>query len=389
MNFSLTQARSIALYHQFYRFDGMKGKKGVLETIRNISYVQIDTISVVQRAHHHTIYNRISNYEPHWLDELLAKDKAIFEHWGHAASYLPIDDYAYYKIRMANFPNGSWEKKFWELHKDMAKPIMERIRKEGPLSTKHFEDTRTEKPKEVWSSMKPAKLMLELLMWKGDLIVTARDKFQRVYDLTERVIPHYKEIKIPSEQARAEFMVKRTLSAHGIATEWDINNHLTLASKSAVTKTIQHLVKTGEIQSVQLDNCKDKHYISTGTDLDGILKKKQDYRVRILSPFDNAVILRPRLDKIFDFEYALECYVTPAKRRFGYWNCPILYKDNLVGMLDPKADRKTRILTVNAIFIQSKVWKQKSFVTALEKSLSDFSRFNGCNQFIISNINQI
>lgn len=386
MHLTPAQARRLALHHQFYRFGSREGKNAVLEVIKTLGYIQIDTISVVHRAHHHTLYNRIRDYQPLWLDELLAKDKAIFEHWGHAASYLPMEDYSYYKIRMENFPNGSWEKKFWHLHKDMAKPILKRIKDEGPLSTRHFEDTRTERSNEVWSNMKPAKIMLELLMWKGDLIVTARDKFQRVYDLTERVIPHHKSIETPSEQARAEFMIRRTLTAHGIATEWDINNHLSLAPKTAVTKTLHQLLKTGEVNPIEVEGIKDQYYIISETDLDTICSTKQDNRVRILSPFDNAVILRSRLEKLFQFEYALECYVTPAKRRFGYWNCPLLWQDELVGMLDPKADRKNKELVINSLFIRTKTWNSRKFQAAFPKALSDFTAFNDCDRYTLGKI---
>jgi uncharacterized protein YcaQ len=387
MHLSLPQARRIALHQQFYRFGHLHGKTGVLEVIRNLSYLQIDTISVVQRAHHHTLYNRVQGYQPHWLDELLAKDKAIFEHWGHAASYLPMDDYAFYKMRMQNFPSGSWEKKFWELHKDLANPILKRIRKEGPLSTKDFKDTRLEKTKEPWGNLKPAKIMLELLMWKGDLIVTARDKFQRVYDLTERVIPHYKSIAIPSEQERAEFMVLRTLQSHGIATQWDIINHISLAPKPAVSMALQKLLKLGTVRSVVLESCKETFYCPAELDVGSILNAPQNNQVRILSPFDNAVILRPRLNCLFRFEYALECYVTPAKRKFGYWNCPILWQDELVGMLDPKADRKNHTLLINSLYIKSRFWKSSRFQTAFGQALSDFAVFNGCDQSVLDKIN--
>jgi hypothetical protein len=381
------QARSIALQHQLYRFAGNLGKQGVLDVIKTLSYVQLDTISVIERAHHHTLYNRIKDYHPDMLNDLLAKDKTIWEYWAHAAGYVPLEDYPYYKIRMQNFPNGTWEKKFWELHKDTAQPILERIRREGPLSTRHFEDTRSQKSTEPWGNLKPAKIMLELLMWKGDLIVTARDRFQRVYDLTERVIPHYKDIKLPSEQARAEFMISRTLQAHGIATESDINKHITLATRPAIAKALTEMIKKHKLIKVRLDAVKDDFYLQEGTDMGEAGQNETSSRVRILSPFDNAVILRSRLEKIFGYDYALECYVTPARRKFGYWNCPILWKDELVGMLDPKADRKSKSFIINSIFIRKNVWKSRAFQSAFEQETSDFALFNGCNSVSIAQVN--
>ncbi len=386
MNLSLTEARRLALHHQLYQFVEHRGKSAVLDVIKKLSYIQLDTISVIERAHHHTLYNRVRDYHPDMLNDLLAKDKTIWEYWAHAASYLPIGDYPYYKIRMQNFPNGSWEKKFWELHKDLAKPILDRIRKEGPLSTKHFEDTRTVKENQVWGNIKPAKIMLELLMWKGDLIVTARDKFQRVYDLTERVIPHYKEIELPSLEARAEFMVHRALLAHGIASESEIVKHLQVAPRQSVSSSIKKLAKSKEIISIQLEGLKDSYFSLAGTDFDSILQQQQYNQVWLLSPFDNAVILRNRVKNLFNYDYALECYVTPAKRKFGYWNCPILWQDTIVGILDPKADRKTKILTINSINIDRTVWKQKHFQTEFDKELSRFALFNGCNSYTINKV---
>ncbi len=387
MKITPPHARHLALQAQLYKFCEHKDKDGVLDAIKTLGYVQIDTISVIERAHNHTLYNRVSNYHPDMLDDLLAKDKAIWEFWGHAASYLPIEDYPFYKIRMQNFPNGTWEKGFWELHKDLAKPILYRIKEEGPLSTKHFEDTRTVKENVVWGNIKPAKIMLELLMWKGDLIVTARNKFQRVYDLTERIIPHYKEIEVPSEQTRAEFMINRAILAHGIVSENDINKHLPIAPKPAVADALQALSKAGAIIPIQIEGINDTFYCASDTAWKDKSHSASDKQVRLLSPFDNAVILRSRLKQLFDFEYTIECYVTPAKRIYGYWSCPILWKDNFVGRLDPKADRKTKLLTINSIFITKKVWMQPSFQTAFTKELDRFTRFNGCSSYAINNIN--
>jgi len=387
MKITSAQARRLTLNYQLNRFADSGGKPGVLDVINKLSYVQIDTISVVERAHHHTLYNRVKDYRPEHLNDLLAKDKTIWEYWAHAAAYVPIEDYPYYKIRMRNFPNGSWEKRFWELHKDLAKPILNRIRKEGPLSTRHFENTRKTKSSEPWGNLKPAKIMLELLMWKGNLIVTARDNFQRVYDLTERVIPDHKKIELPSDQKRAEFMIRRTLQAHGLATENDINNHIKLAERKIVNTTLKHLLHKGMILSAKIDNVKDDFYVLADTDLALMPVNPFPDKLYILSPFDNAVILRKRLLQIFNFEYALECYVTPVKRIFGYWNCPLLWRDELVGMLDPKADRKSKNLIINSIFIDKKIWKLKSFQKAFEHEVSSFAAFNGCKTFTVNNIN--
>lgn len=386
---SLKEARALTLHYQFNRFENHSGKAGVLDVIKTLSYVQLDTINVIERAHHHTLFNRVSDYKPKMLNELLAKDKTIWEYWAHAASYIPIEDYPFYKHRMQNFPNGSWEKRFWEMHKDLAKPVLNRIKKEGPLSTRHFEDTRKEKGKEIWSNMKPAKIMLELLMWKGDLIVTAREGFQRVYDLTERVISDYKKIEIPSDEKRAEFMILKTLQSHGLATANDIMNHIKLAERTVVSKVLDKLIRKKIVLTAVVGDNKQHYYLLSETPNTISPKPVPNEQVKILSPFDNAVILRSRLELIFAFNYALECYVTPAKRKFGYWNCPVLWRDEMVGMLDPKADRKIKTLLIQTAHINKQTWKDESFQKSLQKALSELAAFNGCNTFIINKINPI
>lgn len=374
------------MHQQLHRFDKFAGRQGVLDVIRALSYVQIDTISVIERAHHHTLYNRVPDYDPGWLDKLLAEEKAIWEYWAHAASYIPLADYPWYKYRMQRFPNGSWEKRFWELHKDLAKPVLKRIRQEGPLSARDFEDTRTNRSAEPWGNLKPAKIMLELLMWKGDLIVTSRNRFQRVYDLTERVIPDHSRIKTPAEADRAEFMIKRTLQAHGIVCETDINNHIRLAPRAAVNKALHRMIKAQAILPVHIEGLKEKYYIRDGANSDLQAFKPVPERLHILSPFDNAVILRDRLRKLFDFDYALECYVTPSKRQYGYWNCPILWRNEFTGILDPKADRKTGTLIINSIRVKNKAWMSKKFRNSLEKELERFAAFNACHTYSLDKV---
>jgi uncharacterized protein YcaQ len=176
------------------------------------------------------------------------------------------------------------------------------------------------------------------------------------------------------------------LQAHGIASESDINKHLPLAPRDAVSRALKALCKANKIKSLQIEGLSDTFYCASEAALDKIPELPFDRQVRLLSPFDNTVILRSRLKQLFDFEYTVECYVTPAKRIFGYWSCPILWKDSFVGRLDPKADRKTKLLNVNSIHIDKKVWKQSAFQTAFKKELDRFTRFNGCNSYSINKI---
>jgi uncharacterized protein YcaQ len=284
---------------------------------------------------------------------------------------------------MERFPNNQWEKQLWEKHHALAKPILERIRTEGPLSARHFEDTREVIIAKGWGDWKPAKVMLELLMWRGDLIVTARDRFQRVYDLTERVIPDRKDAHKPDEAARAKFMVLRTLLAHGIATEYDIKNHLFLADKKAVPLALQTLCTQGKIHPLKVTDNKETYYCLSESQLQTALESPIPERVYLLSPFDNAVILRKRLSQLFAFDYTIECYVPAAKRLYGYWTMPVLYRNEFVGRIDPKADRKTKTLLINSLFVQSSTWRDPAFQTAFAQEMNSFMLFNGCETVVL------
>jgi len=377
-------ARALALDKQLYRFAGHQGKADTLNVIKTLSYVQLDTVTVIERAHHHTLYNRVREYQPAYLDELLAQDKAVFEHWAHAAGYLPIEDFPYYQIRMRNFPLGAWEKAMWNKHKDLAEPILKRIKEEGPLSSKDFEDTRLHKEPSGWGNWKPAKIVLELLLLKGDLMCASRNNFNRIYDLTERVLPGNREMQMPSAEERAIFMVLRTLQAHGIASEGDINNHIKLAAKTDVSHALTHLLKEDVIRKESIDGLKEAYFCLTETPLGSYEDFSHPSRVYLLSPFDNAVILRKRLLQLFDFDYTMECYVSPAKRKFGYWVLPVLYKGSFVGKMDVKADRKSGIFLVHALHLDKKLKTGKAFQTALEKELTAFAAFHSCSSWTVT-----
>lgn len=152
MELSKAEALRLALDCQLHRQEKLSGKTGVLELIRQLGYVQIDTISVVERAHHHTIWSRIEKYDKNWLDELLERDRAIFEFWGHAASYLPMEDFRYSLPRMRRFPDTtSWEREFFERYKHLFDNVRARVTAEGPLGAKDFPDTPGQKASSGWA----------------------------------------------------------------------------------------------------------------------------------------------------------------------------------------------------------------------------------------------
>lgn len=226
---SSKQARRIVLNAQLLG-SGIKlskGKEGIAQTIEKLGYIQIDTIAVIERAHHHTLWCRRADYDPIMLHELQTKDRRVFEYWGHAMSYLPISDYRYFLPKMRNFenPKSKWAEISLAKCGHLMQPVLERIRKEGPLSSKDFKPPPGTK-RGNWWDWKPAKIALEMLFWKGDLMVTERRNFQKVYDLTERVLPGNVDTSIPDKDETGQFLVRRSLSANGILQEKEIFNFL-------------------------------------------------------------------------------------------------------------------------------------------------------------------
>ena len=387
---SLQTARRLALRRQL--LDGTanlpNGRKGVAQVIEKLGYIQIDTISVIVRAHHHTLWTRLPDYDQDSLHELQTVDRRIFEYWGHQASYLPMSDYRFYLPLMKAFhdPHGKWEKERLQKYGHLMKPILKRIREEGPLGSKDFELEGGKKKKEGWWDWHGMKTALELLFWQGELMIRERQNFQRIYDLTERVLPDWVDTTVPSDEELGEFLVQRALSAHGITQEKEVANHLQIARKPIIKKALKQMIETGEIISLKLDgNNKDVYYCFPEK-LNNSGKSAISQNVHIVSPFDNLIIQRDRIKDLFDFDYALECYTPPPKRKFGYFALPILWGECLVGRMDAKADRKPKTLIIRNMLFEESFNKFDGFVDAFTKKIRGFAEFNGCKRVEIEKV---
>ena len=392
-------ARKIVLNAQLLngRKGLFKGKKGIVQTIDKLGYIQIDTISIIKRSHHHTLWTRVQNYKKEKLHELQAKDRAIFEYWGHAMSYFLMTDYRFFLRRMQNFKNPSSK---WALyHKEkcdhLFEPILERIRNEGPLSSKDF--AATGKKGGTWWDWKPAKVALELLFWRGDLMITERQKFQKIYDLTERVIPEDLNTTMPDSDELGQFLVRRALTSFGLATSKEIQKYiqpesardsdLQVANKEVLEKTINNLVNAKEVLPVNIEQKQNTTYYTLSDVLENSnLFKKETSFVFLLSPFDNLVIQRKRLKQLFGFQYSLECYVPEAKRKYGYFVLPVLWGENFVGRLDPKADRKNKTFIINNLVFEPNFTTFEKFLPLFASKLCELAKFNNCENILFRKI---
>ena len=397
LGISTDLARSLAVNAQLLDNETQisRGKNGILQIINQLGYVQIDTISIIRRSHHHTLWTRYNNYQEEMLDELQAKDRTIFEYWGHAMSYLPMSDYRYALPKMQKFrnPSSSWVKYQYRKCSNLFAPVWDRIRAEGPLGAKDFAPPPGRKGG-TWWDWKPAKVALELLFWQGDLMISKRENFQKIYDLTERVLPDHIETSLPSKEESGIFLVKRSLQALGVAPEKDIRRFLQaesardsdiqIASSGEISRSLKELIAAGEVTPAILENNKSLPYYMLSVATDKINRPKlADGKVYLLSPFDNLIIQRDRMKRIFNFDYALECYLPPAKRTFGYFVLPILWGHNFVGKLDPKADRKNHKFIINNLLLGKEIENSDNFLHSLSAELVKMAQFNQCEQITV------
>ncbi|QIZ75668.1 winged helix-turn-helix domain-containing protein [Ferrimonas lipolytica] len=368
---SLPQAQKLVLLSQ--RLPPSQRRKpacaATLEVIEHLGYVQIDTISVVQRAHHHTLWNRNPRYQPQQLEQLL-NEKRVFEYWSHAAAYLPMRDYRYSLPRKQQLLSGQ-QNHWYQRDERLIALIYERIRAEGPLMAKDF-DHHGERSNDWYN--KPAKRALEHLFMQGDLMVPKRISFHKVYDLTERVLPSGIDTSVPTAAEHANHLIRRYLEVNGLGLISEIC-YLLKNVKADVTAMVQQMLEAGELQQVMVAGT--PYFALTGA-LALLSSPLQRSKLKILSPFDNLLIQRKRMQNLFGFDYLIECYVPAHKRQFGYFSLPVLWGGKLVARMDCKVDRKIAVLHIHHLVLEPSLKELDRFTKALSKELLAFMQFNAC-----------
>jgi uncharacterized protein YcaQ len=261
----------------------------------------------------------------------------------------------------------------------MIRFVYDRIKAEGALQSKDFEHKRTSAAN--WYEWKPAKRALEQLFLEGRIMVSKRQGFQKVYDLTERVLPPDVNTAFPSPAEHAEYLIQTAIRAHGIVSEKEIT-YLLRDVKEPVSKTIKKLLKEGSLIEVPVKGSADT-YLTKSQKFEETKKIKKDNTIHILSPFDNMVIKRKRLQALFNFDFMIECYLPEPKRKYGYFSLPILAGNSFIGRFDPKADRTTKTFYLKTVFFEPEFKPTKEFNEAFAFRLNEFAEFNGCKKIIV------
>ncbi|GEA68327.1 hypothetical protein PA3_24850 [Acinetobacter pittii] len=349
-----------------------KGMDGTLQAIEHLGYVQIDTISVVERAHHHILWSRVPDYELSHLNSLVG-ERQIFEYWYHAASYLPMKDYRYALPAMMSVRNGE-SRYFNRGDQHLMNEILARVRAEGKIRLRDI-DKNNKKSLGNWWNTGPGRRAFEQLYMQGDLMICERNGMEKVFDLTERCLPGNIDLSMPTLYEYAQYLFNNTLRAHGAFT-WKQLVHLKKNDlKETMRVVLKEQIDAGVVSVIKLENGQTLYVDVAAMEQ----KVSTDFGLKILSPFDNSLIHRDRLASLFEFDYRIECYVPAAKRVYGYFCLPILYQDELVGRVDCKAHRSIKELEVISLHLEKTIKNKELFFFELEQELKRFAAFNQCS----------
>ena len=356
-------------------------KNDVLAAIERMRMLQIDTIHVVARSPYFVLFSRLGAYTSQWLDELLEAG-AIFECWAHEACFAPAVDFPLHK-RHALERLGHWAMKHALRMRREQAPAMEallaRIRASGAVKAADFEGG--EKKKGGWWGWKDEKRWLEALFALGDLMITRRENFQRVYDLGERVLVKMGQDSgdVASLESMQRAFVAGAVRALGVTQARWIADYFR-SGRRLKEADLDAYVESGELLRIAVNGWDAPGYAHA--DHRDICIAASRGRLRathttLLSPFDPLVWDRERASALFDFDYRLECYTPAPKRVYGYYVLPILHRGRLVGRLDAKAHRADGRFEVKGLFLEDGVEPSEALAYATARAIRNCAEWHG------------
>jgi uncharacterized protein len=372
-----TQAKQIWLRAQ--RLDSSApfgaGPQAVAAAVEHLGYVQIDTINVIERCHHHILWTRIPDYKRADLRQAQSVDKSVFEYWTHALSYVPAGDLRFFIPAMKRHAREGHKWLSSVSPADLRK-VLRLIRRDGALTIRDIDDDVLTEKEHLWASRKPSKRALQLAFYTGVLTISERNGMLKTYDLMARHFGWNRPPKPASPREITAYLLDRALRAQGVVS-LDSICHLNAPSKAAIRRLIEARVRRHELVPTALEGAgKQEHWArpeTLETAREGALGP-----VHILSPFDPLIIQRKRTELIFDYGHRFEAYVPKEKRLFGYFALPVLVGDNIVAALDLKTDRQNRKLLMqkwNWVGSGAPRSARKDLKRRIEEELHRFERF--------------
>ena len=317
------------------------GPAATAAAVEHLGYVQIDTINVIERCHHHILWNRIPQYRRADLRQAQSVDKSVFEYWTHALSYVPARDFRFF-IPAMKVHRREGHKWFGEVTPANLRKVMRLLKKDGALTIRDIEDDVLVEKVHAWASRKPSKRALQLAFYEGRVTISERNGMLKTYELMTRHFGWDRPPKSASQREITGYLLDRALRAQGLVS-LDSICHLDAPSKPSVRRLIEARVRRNELVPVALESAGKQEHWALPETLETADQAAFE-RVHILSPFDPLVIQRKRTDLIFDYEHRFEAYVPKEKRRFGYFALPVLVGDGIVAALDLKTDRQNKKL---------------------------------------------
>jgi uncharacterized protein YcaQ len=344
--------------------------------------VQVDSINTVARAHDMILWSRRAAYRPEALKSLLEVDRALFEHWTHDAAILPVALFPHWRHRFdrdAERLRGNWQRWFRGGYAAQFDTILRRIEAEGPVTSSDVGEGEA-RGKGGWWDWHPSKTALEWLWRTGVLSVRGRAGFQKVYDLTERVIPEAHRGPAPDDGAHLDWACGAALDRLGFASSGEIAAFWAAVSPEAAKGWAAAALARGEVIEVDVEGADGslRRSFARPDVLDPVAEPAG--MIRILSPFDPALRDRKRAERLFGFHYRIEVFVPEAQRKYGYYVFPVLEGDRLIGRLDAKAHRDEGVLRLRAFWPETGVRMGLARTAALERAVERLARFAGCGQ---------
>ncbi len=392
--YPLEALRALALHVQGLSSQAPDASQaGIHALVEQIGAVQIDTLHVVQRSHYLVLWSRLGNYAPSDLDRLLSDpaQRSLFEYWSHAACLLPLRDFRYYLPAMQRLGEvgDNWIRRMLDKAEDPAQVLANvrmRVRQEGGLRSADFE--RHDHRAGAWWDWKPAKAALEHLYNAGELMVARREKFQRVYDLRERVLPDWVDTRLPDENETRQFLVSQGARALGVCTP-DQPGDYSYMRLTPARAAVRALLAAGELLSVQGE-------LADGRTCDLVVHKDilpvldraaagelAPQRTTFLSFFDNLFWARGRDQQLWNYHNTIEAYKPAPTRQWGYYCLSILHRGRLVGRFDPKLERASGRLRIKALYLEPGIQPEEGLVAEVAGAMRDFMRFHQARDLVI------
>jgi hypothetical protein len=372
-----TQAKHIWLRAQ--RLDTSapfgEGPQATAAAVEHLGYVQIDTINVIERCHHHILWTRIPDYRRADLRRAQSIDRTVFEYWTHALSYVPAKHLRFFIPAMKRHAREGHKWLSSVSPADLRK-VLRLIRRDGALTIRDIDDDVLTEKQHLWASRKPSKRALQLAFYSGVLTISERNGMLKTYDLMARHFGWDKPPKPASATETANYLLDRALRAQGLVS-LDSICHLDAPGKAAIRRLIEARVRRHELAPIVLEGAGKQEHWARPEMLETAGEDASEL-VHILSPFDPLIIQRKRTELIFGYGHRFEAYVPKEKRLFGYFALPVLVGDNVVAALDLKTDRKNRKLLMqkwNWVGSGAQRGARKDLKRRIEEELHRFERF--------------